>query len=100
MFAVIEKQKKVCYTAIKKKGALHMSMKLSYMTECPESATIYKSACYSAFAMVLLPYLLSWITIDLPTDYSQRVWFDVAYHVLNFAAAAIIFFVFLRDCTG
>lgn len=74
-----------------------MSMKLSYMTECPESATIYKSACYSAFAMVLLPYLLSWITIDLPTDYSQRVWFDVAYHVLNFAAAAIIFFVFLRD---
>lgn len=74
-----------------------MSKKVTYMSECPESNTIYLGASYGVFALGLLPYLLFWLTIDNNTNYSRMVWFDIGLHMLHFVVSVSIFFAFLRD---
>lgn len=69
----------------------------SIMTEYPEKPIMYKSISYSLFGFVLLPYLLSLLNIDFALEYSSMVWMDIAYHVLNFVAAAVVFAGYLRD---
>lgn len=74
-----------------------MNKKVTYMSECPESGTIFAGVSYGTFALGLLPYLLFWLTIDDHADYSRMVWFDIGFHILNFVVTICIFFRFWRD---
>ena len=69
----------------------------SIMTEYPERRLLYKSISYSLFGFLLLPYLLSLLNADQRMEYTDLVWVDIAYHTLNFGAAAILFAGYLKD---
>ncbi len=70
---------------------------VAIMTEYPEKPLMYKSVSYSLFGFALLPYVMTLLNLDFAVDYSQLVWMDIVYHVINFGAAAILFAGYLRD---
>lgn len=74
-----------------------MKSSLSTMTEYPEKQVSFGSISYSILAFAVLPNLFFWLNIDFSAEYSTLVWFDIAFHGINFVAALIIFFGFLRD---
>lgn len=67
------------------------------MTECPERKQVYGGISYAFFGFVLFPLLLMFCNIGYSLTREQSLWVDIVFHAVNFIAALITYFVYLRE---
>lgn len=67
------------------------------MSECPERKQVYGGISYAFFGFVLFPLILSFCNFGYALTTEQSLWVDIVFHAVNFIAALITYFVYLRE---
>lgn len=74
-----------------------MRRKLELITDYPEQIKVYGSIAYATIGFVLLPLFLTFSNLGYSLKYSESIWVELIFHVVNFFAAVCIFFRYLRE---
>lgn len=67
------------------------------MTECPERQQVYGGISYAFFGLVLFPLILAFCNFGYALTSEQSLWVDIVFHGVNFVAALVTYFGYLRE---
>jgi len=73
-----------------------MKLKIPTWIDPPKSSSVAAGISYWFFAFLCIPFLILLI-LSGPDSSSQHAWIDIAYHGINFLAALVIFFPYLKE---
>ena len=74
-----------------------MRTKLPVFLECPEKQVIGVTAIYSVLCFFSLPFILLLMLGGFEDNIKAISWYEIAFHILNFAVMVGLFREYLRD---
>lgn len=74
-----------------------MSKYTAYMTDCPETVSIYASVSYGFISFGLAPFLLSFFGFGFDMDLNLQIALQLIYYVINFLVSVFLFFPYLKE---